>query len=72
MMISKIEFRIEGLNPEGEWHMLGQAMGTDADHAAQRDHVISLLRQSGITRYSKVRLVKHVTTIEVVAEDITV
>jgi len=71
-MIFKTEFRIEGLTPEGDWHMIDRPLGTEGDHRAHRDHVVRTLREMGIERYSRVRLAKYVTTIEIMGEDISV
>jgi hypothetical protein len=62
---------VEGLNPDGSWVEVGLAINHE-DPLAQRDSVVRKLRDFGITRYSKIRLAKYVTTIEVVGEDIRV
>lgn len=71
-MITETKYHVEGLNPEGEWHMLDRPVEYDADPRAHRDNVVRMLRKMGITRYTRVRLAKYVTTIEIVGEDITV
>lgn len=71
-MNTKIEFRVEGLDPDGEWHMLDRPLGIEGDHRAHCDRVVQVIRELNIARYSKVRLVKYVTTVEVIGEDITV
>jgi hypothetical protein len=70
--VSTVSFRIEGLNASGEWVMLDRMLPAEGDHAARRDDVIKHLRFHGIDRYSKVRLVKVITTTEVVGQEITV
>lgn len=70
--MNDVYFVIEGLNPEGEWHVLSDRLGREGDHLVHRDAVVRELREHGITRYSKVRLKKVVTTIEVIGEDIRV
>jgi hypothetical protein len=72
--VFKTEWRIEGQDAEGNWHSLDLAppLGVEGDHLAHRDHVVKLLREHGIKRYSHVRLAKYVTTIEIVGEDIRV
>lgn len=67
-----IEFRIEGLNPAGEWVMLDRPLPVEGDHQAHRAEVIASLRRHGITQYSSVRLMKYVTTAEQVGQEITV
>jgi len=71
-MIFKTEFRIEGLSPDGDWHMIDRPLVTEGDHRAHRDHVVQTLRDMHITRYSRVRLAKYFTTIEIMGEDISV
>lgn len=71
-MITKTQFIIEGLAPDGTWHLLDKPMGLEGDHQAHRDSVVKMLRDSGITRYSQVRLKKIVTTVSIIGEDITV
>lgn len=67
------KFQIEGLNPDGEWHLVGlNTLGVEGDHKTHMDHVARMLRDHGITRYSRLRLAKYVTTLEVVGEEITV
>ncbi len=71
-MIFKIEWRVEGLDPDGNWRLLDRPLGREGDHLGHRDHVVRTLRDMKVSRYSKVRLVKYVTTIEVVGEDVSV
>jgi hypothetical protein len=71
-VIFKTEHKIEGLNPEGDWVTVGLHVDPDADPRKQRDDTVKMLRHYGIERYSKVRLAKYVTTIEIVGEDISV
>jgi ABC-type hemin transport system ATPase subunit len=70
--VSTVIFQVEGLGPDGQWHLLDQPLGTAGDHAAHRDAVIRTLRDLNIDRYSRVRLVKYVTTSEVVGQEIEV
>lgn len=72
-MIIQTEWRIEGKAEEEDvWHDLGFIHDPSCDHLAQRDRAVRLLRQHGIKRYDKVRLAKHVTTVEIVGEEISV
>lgn len=71
-MIFSTEWRIEGQDPEGNWHMLDKPLKAEGDHLAHRDHVVRMLREHGIKRYSRVRLAKYVTSVEVIGEDISV
>lgn len=71
-MIFTTEWRIEGQDPEGNWHMLDHPLKAEGDHLRHRDHVVRTLRDMHISRYSKVRLVKYVTSVEVIGEDISV
>jgi hypothetical protein len=68
----KTEFRIEGLNIDGQWTMLDKPMPPDVDHQAHRDEVIATLRRFGIRRYSVVRVMKYVTTAEQAGEKVHV
>lgn len=71
-MIVRTEWKIEGLNPEGDWVMLDRPLMAEDDHLERRDLVVRTLRERGVTRYSKVRLAKYVTTAEIAGEDIPV
>jgi hypothetical protein len=71
-VIIKTEHLVEGLNPDDEWHEVGLVIKDGEDPLAQRDRIARQLREFGIKRYSKVRLAKYVTTIEIVGEDIRV
>lgn len=67
-----ISFIIEGLAPDDTWHLLAGPMGLEGDHQAHRDSVVRMLRKMNVTRYSKVRLKKIVTTVSIIGEDIRV
>jgi hypothetical protein len=72
-MVVKTEWKVEGQDVEGNWHLVGlQAVDPSCDHLAQRDHVVKQLREFGIKRYTMIRLAKYVTTIEIIGEDIRV
>lgn len=71
-MITKIEYHVEGLTAEGEWHLLDRPMGVEGDHQAHRDSIVRTLREMRVTRYERVRLMKVVTTTEMVGEGIKV
>lgn len=70
--VSTVVFQVEGLNPEGDWVLLDKTMGIEGDHQAHRDHVVRLLRDGGVKRFTRVRLMKYVTASEVVGQEIEV
>lgn len=69
--MTKTEWRVEGL-AGGKWHQVDRPADYLPDPRAHRDEVVNMLRENKITRYRKVRLVKYVTTIEVVGGEISV
>lgn len=72
MAVITTEWRIEGLNPDGDWHTLDRPLKAEGDHLRHRDELVRMLRERGIKRYSRVRLAKYVTSVEVIGEDISV
>jgi len=67
----KIEFRIEGLNIDGQWTMLDK-VPPEGDHFVAAAEVVATLRRFGIRRYSVVRVMKYVTTAEQAGEKVHV
>ena len=73
--VFSIAYQVEGLTPDGKWVAIDRTLGIEqapGDHQAHRDHVIKVLRENGVSRYTNVRLAKYVTTAEIIGESIPV